>query len=124
MLGVARVDQWLWAIRLYKTRSGASEACRGGHVKINGVAAKPAATVKAGDRVTTTLHGNVRDVEVVELITKRVGAPIAVQCYVDHSPPPTAARPLRRLFPREAGTGRPTKRDRRLTDRFRGGNRG
>ena len=116
----ARIDQWLWAIRLYRTRSAANEACRGGHVKINGTSAKPAAPLKAGDRVTTTLHGNLRDVEVVQLITKRVGAPIAAQCYVDHSPPPSEDRPLRRLFPRDVGTGRPTKRDRRRTDRLRG----
>jgi ribosome-associated heat shock protein Hsp15 len=116
-----RVDQWLWAIRLYKTRSAANEACRGGHVKINGASAKPAAAVEVGDRVIATIHGRLRDVEVVELITKRVGAPIAAQCYVDHSPPPSDEdRPLRRLFPRDAGSGRPTKRDRRATDRLRG----
>jgi ribosome-associated heat shock protein Hsp15 len=115
-----RVDQWLWAIRLYKTRSAASDACRGGRVRINGSSAKAASPVKVGDRVDTTIAGNVRDVEVVQLINKRVGAPIAVQCYIDHSPPPTAERPLRRLFPRAAGAGRPTKRERRETDRLRG----
>ena len=116
-----RVDQWLWAIRLYRTRSAASDACRGGRVKINGATAKPASAVKPGDRVTTTLHQRFRDVEVVELLTKRVGAPVAVQCYVDHSPPPTEdERRLPRLFPRAAGTGRPTKRDRRRTDQLRG----
>lgn len=116
----ARVDQWLWAIRVYKTRSAANEACRGGHVRINGWSAKPASPVHAGDRVQATIRGDLRDVEVVQLITKRVGAPVAVQCYVDHSPPPTAERPVRRLFPRDPGAGRPTKRDRRLTDRLRG----
>jgi len=115
-----RVDQWLWAIRLYKTRSAANEACRGGHVRINGTSAKPASPLKTGDRVQATIRGDLRDVEVVQLIAKRVGAPIAAECYVDHSPPPSAERPLRRLFPREPGAGRPTKRDRRLTDRLRG----
>jgi ribosome-associated heat shock protein Hsp15 len=62
-----------------------------------------------------------RDVEAVELISKRVGAAVAVRCYVDHSPPPPDDdRPLRRLFPRDPGAGRPTKRDRRRTDRLRG----
>jgi ribosome-associated heat shock protein Hsp15 len=116
----ARVDQWLWAIRLYKTRSGANEACRGGHVRINGASAKPASPVRTGDRVQATIRGDLRDVEVAQLITKRVGAPVAVQCYIDYSPPPTAERPARRLFPRDTGSGRPTKRDRRITDRFRG----
>ena len=95
--------------------------CRGGHVKINGAAAKPASAVNIGDRVTATLHERFRDVEVVELLSKRVGAAITAQCYVDHSPLPTEAeRRLPRMFPREAGTGRPTKRDRRQTDRLRG----
>src|SRR5438270_12577031 len=119
---MTRVDQWLWAIRLYKTRSAANDACRGGHVKINGSTVKPAATINVGDRVTTVLHGDQRDVEVVELITKRVGATLAAQCYVDHSPPPAEREPyLRRLFPRDAGSGRPTKRDRRATERLRRG---
>jgi ribosome-associated heat shock protein Hsp15 len=76
--------------------------------------------VLVGDRVQATIRGDLRDVEVVQLIAKRVGAPVAIQCYTDHSPPPTAERPLRRLFPRDPGAGRPTKRDRRLTDRLRG----
>lgn len=115
-----RVDQWLWAIRLFKTRSAAGEACRGGRVKVNGASAKPATALKVGDRITTTLHDRPRDVEVVRLIDKRVGAPIAVECYIDHSPPPSDDdRRLPRLFPREAGAGRPTKRDRRLIDRLR-----
>ena len=116
-----RVDQWLWAIRLYKTRSAANEACRGGHVKLNGARAKPAAPVKPGDRVEALVHGAQRDVEVVDPIAKRVGAPIAATAYVDHSPPPPPQEPRpRRLFPRDAGTGRPTKRERRATDRLRG----
>lgn len=116
-----RVDQWLWAIRLYKTRSGANEACRGGHIRINGASAKPASPLHPGDRVQATIRGDLRDVEVVQLITKRVGAPFAVQCYIDHSPPVTAEPRVRRLFPREPGAGRPSKRDRRVTDRFRKG---
>ncbi len=115
-----RIDQWLWAIRLYKTRSAATAACRGGHVRVNGASAKPASGVNVGDRVESTVAGSRRDVEVVELIGKRVSAPIAAQCYIDHSPPPPDERPPRRLFPRESGAGRPTKRDRRLTDRLRG----
>jgi ribosome-associated heat shock protein Hsp15 len=115
----ARVDQWLWAVRLYKTRSAAVTGCRGGHVRVNGVAAKPASPVHVGDRVEARIHGWERDVEVVRLITKRVGAPVAAECLVDNSPPPPANDYLPRLFPRPAGAGRPTKRDRRLIDRLR-----
>ena len=82
-----RVDRWLWAVRLYKTRSAATEACAGGHVKVNGAAAKPATTVRAGDRVETRLHHRDRILEVVRIVDKRVGAPIAAECLVDHSPP-------------------------------------
>jgi ribosome-associated heat shock protein Hsp15 len=114
-----RVDQWLWAVRLYKTRSAANAGCRGGHVRINGTAAKPASPVHVGDRVEARIHAWQRDVEVVRLIRKRVGAPIAAECLIDHSPPPPANEYVPRLFPRLPGTGRPTKRDRRLMDRLR-----
>ena len=113
-----RVDRWLWAIRLFKTRTDASEACRGGHVKVNGTTAKPAAMVKVGDRVAAVVHGRDRVVEVTRLIDKRVGAAVAAECYIDHSPPAPRRDAIRPLF-REPGTGRPTKRDRRQLDRFR-----
>jgi ribosome-associated heat shock protein Hsp15 len=116
----ARVDQWLWAVRLYKTRSQATAGVRGGHVKINGAAAKPASRVKVGDRIQATIHDIAHDVEVVQILLKRVGAPVAAQSYVDHSPPVERERRLAPLFPREAGAGRPTKRDRRQLDRLRG----
>jgi ribosome-associated heat shock protein Hsp15 len=114
-----RVDQWLWAVRLYKTRTMATAGVRGGHVKINGASAKPASHVKVGDRIQATIHDTARDVEVVRLIAKRVGAPTAAESYIDHSPPVERERRLAPLFPREAGTGRPTKRDRRALDRLR-----
>lgn len=115
-----RVDRWLWAVRLYKTRTNATDACRGGHVRVNGVAAKPATPVRVGDRVEAHVHGRDRILEVVRIIEKRVGAAVAAGCLVDHSPPPPpreeAPRPV---FERERGAGRPTKRDRRQLDRFR-----
>src|SRR5690349_21674507 len=70
-----RVDRWLWAIRLFKSRSEATDACRSGHVKVNGRNAKPAATVDVGDRVEARIHGRDRVVEVVQTINNRVGAP-------------------------------------------------
>jgi ribosome-associated heat shock protein Hsp15 len=117
-LAASRVDAWLWSIRVCSTRSEATAACRGGHVKVNGTAAKAAQQLKVGDRVTCFVHERHRDLEVVRLISKRVGAPVATTCYVDHSPPPPARDPS---MPVVFGvSGRPTKRDRRSLDRLRG----
>lgn len=113
-----RVDKWVWAIRLFKTRADATDACRGGHVKVNGGSAKPATAVTAGDRVTVRVHGTDRDVEVVEVIDKRVGAAIAATCFIDHTPPPPEVDRTR-VAERERGAGRPTKRERREIDRWR-----
>ena len=116
-----RVDKWLWAVRIYKTRSDATAACSGGHVKVNGVAAKPSTPVKIGDRVTTFVHDRHRDLEVVELIEKRVGPSVAAACMVDHSPaPPPREAWVPPLFTRLPGAGRPTKRERREIEKFRG----
>ncbi|MEY9212329.1 RNA-binding S4 domain-containing protein [Thermobifida halotolerans] len=114
-----RVDRWLWAVRITKTRSDAAQACRAGHVRINDKPAKPATPVKAGDRVRARVNGVNRIVEVSHVIEKRVGAPIATRCYVDHTPavPPEFAVPVAR---RSRGAGRPTKRERRQIDRLRG----
>jgi ribosome-associated heat shock protein Hsp15 len=115
----ARIDRWVWAIRLYKTRSDAAEACRGGHVKINGSSAKPSTPVRIGDRVEARVRDLTRTVEVVELIDRRVGAAVAADCYVDHTPPPPEVDRTR-VASRERGSGRPTKRERRQLDRWRG----
>jgi ribosome-associated heat shock protein Hsp15 len=113
-----RVDRWLWAVRLTKTRTDAAAACRGGHVRVNNRPAKPATTVTAGDEVRLRAGGNTRIVDVVRVIEKRVGAPVAAECFVDRTPapPPEAVVPVAR---RDRGAGRPTKRDRRVLDRFR-----
>jgi ribosome-associated heat shock protein Hsp15 len=116
---VTRVDSWLWAVRMTPTRSVATDACRGGHVRVNGSPAKAATPVRVGDRVEARLAGRPRVLEVVRLLDKRVGAPVAVECYVDHSPPPPPRAEAPPTFRRERGTGRPTKRDRRQIDRFR-----
>ncbi|HXZ82949.1 MAG TPA: RNA-binding S4 domain-containing protein, partial [Acidimicrobiales bacterium] len=80
-----RLDRWLWAVRIFKTRTAATEACRGGHVRLNGSRAKPAATVKVGDLVTARAHGRERALEVSSVIDKRVGAVIAQSCFVEHT---------------------------------------
>ena len=75
-------------MRAVKTRGAATAACRGGHVRVNGQAAKPASPVRVGDRVEATLAGQRRVLEVVMIIDKRVGAPVATKCVIDHGPPP------------------------------------
>ena len=116
----SRIDRWLWAVRLTKTRPDAAEACRGGHVRVNDRVAKPSTMVVPGDEVRARVGDTTRIVEVVRVIQKRVGAPDAVTCYLDRTPklPPTAAIPV---AARDRGAGRPTKRDRRMLDKWRAG---
>jgi len=114
----ARVDRWLWAVRLTKTRPDAAAACRGGHVRVNDRAAKPATMVTPGDEVRARIGDRTRIVEVVRVIQKRVGAADAVTCYLDRSPPPPPT-PYVAVAVRDRGAGRPTKRDRRMLDKWR-----
>ncbi len=115
-----RVDRWLWAVRLFKTRSAATEACRAGHVRINDVRAKPASTVRVGDTVAARVGDRDRVVDVARVIETRVGAPIAAECLIDHSPPPPPRDEAGPFGQRDRGTGRPSKRDRRQLDWSRG----
>lgn len=117
--GSVRLDAWLWGVRMYKTRSAATTACRAGHVRLNGQPAKAAQPVKPGDTIRLRLPGRERILEVTGLVAKRVGAPEAVRHYLDHSPEPVP-RELLAVPRRDRGTGRPTKRDRRQLDRLRG----
>lgn len=119
-VGKVRADVWVWAVRLAKTRSVAAAACRAGHIKINGDRAKPSSPVKLGDEVRVYLNELERIVEVKTLITKRVGAPVAVTCFVDHTPPPPEAVERVVVAQRDRGAGRPTKRERRDLDKLRG----
>ena len=118
-MDTTRVDKWLWAVRMTKTRSQATDVCSAGHVKINGAPAKAAHPVRVGDRVEAFVHGRPRILEVVRIIEKRVSAPIAAECLVDHSPPPPPKEEWFPNFARDPGTGRPTKKDRRSLDQFR-----
>ncbi|MFE9095068.1 RNA-binding S4 domain-containing protein [Streptomyces sp. NPDC007264] len=115
-----RIDSWIWAVRLVKTRSIGATACRGGHVRVNGERVKPAYSVRVGDEVRLRHEGRERVVVVKRLIRKRVGAPVAVQCYIDNSPPPPPREAVAPAGIRDRGLGRPTKRDRREMERLRG----
>jgi len=115
----ARVDSWLWAVRLFKSRSLATAACRAGHVRVNGERAKPATTVGVGDEVVVRGGDRLRVVEVRKVLVKRVGAPVAATAMLDRSPEPLP-RDVFAVPRRERGSGRPTKRERREIERLRG----
>ena len=112
-----RVDAWLWAVRVYKTRSAATTACRAGHVRIGGDRAKAAQPVRIGDEVRVRIAGFDRILVVRQLLTKRVGAPLAAAAAEDRTP---VREPVAQLAVRDRGAGRPTKRERRDMDRLRG----
>jgi len=116
-----RVDKWLWAARVFKTRSLATDACDGGKVDVNEQAAKPAKLVRVGDSIKITLpEGRRRILKVVALDDRRGSAQVAARLFEDQSPPPP---PRERYAPppyRAPGAGRPTKRERRTLDRLRG----
>ena len=112
-----RIDRWLCAVRLVKTRPLASELCEAGHGLVNGSSAKPSTKVRAGDRVEALIADRRRDVEVTRPIESRVGAAVAVTCYVDNSPP--VVREAGPSMMRVRGEGRPSKRLRREFERIR-----
>jgi ribosome-associated heat shock protein Hsp15 len=116
----ARVDSWIWSVRLTRTRSAASAVCRAGHVKVNGVRVKPAHPVRAGDEVRLRYEGRERVVIVQRIIAKRVGALVAAECYLDHSPPAPPREETVAVAVRDRGAGRPTKRERRSIEKLLG----
>ncbi|WP_329162185.1 RNA-binding S4 domain-containing protein [Streptomyces sp. NBC_01717] len=116
--GSVRVDSWIWSVRLTKTRSQAAAACRAGHVRVNGDRAKPAQTLHVGDEVRLRHGGRDRIVVVSRIVKKRVGPPVAAECFVDNSPPPPPREAVIQVPVRDRGTGRPTKRDRREMERL------
>ena len=116
----ARVDSWLWAVRLVKTRSLATAACRAGHVRVNGERVKAAQPVRIGDEVRLRESGFDRIVVVGAIFAKRVGAPVAATSYTDLTPPPLPREEVAFVPLRDRGAGRPTKRERRELEHLRG----
>lgn len=121
-----RIDKWLWAVRMFKTRSLATDACNAGRVKINGDSVKPARNIAIGETITMQFGQDKKILKVVQLIENRVSFAIASTCYEDFSPPPIPRKitqqdsvfhPLPTAM-RERGTGRPTKKERRSLDDF------
>lgn len=118
-----RIDKWLWAARFYKTRALAADACDGGKVEVNGHSAKPHKLVRVHDQLSFTHPSGPKEVTVIALSDRRGPASEARLLYEDHSPPPPPReeRPFFAPLPsRLPGFGRPTKRDRRETERLRG----
>lgn len=115
-----RADAWTWAIRIYPTRSAASTACKAGHVKVNDAPAKPSTPVRVGDTVRAYTPGGGRIVVVTGLIEKRTSATLAALNYDDRTPPPPPKEERAAPIVRERGSGRPTKKERRITERLRG----
>lgn len=120
MSDTGRVDSWLWSVRMVKTRSAATAACKAGHVSVNDERAKAAQTVRVGDVVRFRFDGEERILQVTRLVAKRVGAPVAVECYLDLTPPKPPREERVLTVTRDRGAGRPTKRDRRTIDRLMG----
>ncbi|MGV8880574.1 MAG: RNA-binding S4 domain-containing protein [Rhodoglobus sp.] len=117
---VARVDAWLWSVRIFKTRSAATAACRAGHVKVNGDRAKAAQPVRAGDEVRIRISGFDRVLEVRTTLVKRVSAVTAAESYIDNSPPLPTPEEVALAPRRDRGAGRPTKRERREIEKLLG----
>jgi len=118
-----RVDKWLWSVRVFKTRTAASDACTNGQVSVNGEQAKPATKVVIGDVVEARRRERIYVYLVCAVIEKRVSAAKAAECFDDRSPPPQPRSSAEVPPPggaRDRGAGRPTKREWREIDRLRG----
>jgi ribosome-associated heat shock protein Hsp15 len=113
-----RVDRWLSAARVYPSRTQATQACVGGKVRVNDDSVKPHYALRVGERVTAQTERGLRILEVLKLAEKRLSPALAKALFEDHSPPPPP-RPTR-MPRRDQGAGRPTKRERRDLERFRG----
>jgi len=117
-----RIDKWLWSVRLYKSRSLATEACHAGHVKIGGKSVKPSRDVRAGETIAVFAGRVLRTVKVLAVLDQRVGARLVSQFLEDLTAPEEYARAreealeARVRFP--TGFGRPTKKQRRQLDRL------
>lgn len=117
-----RIDKWLWAVRLYKTRSLATEECKKGRVTIDGMSVKPSRVPKPGDIIKVRKNPVTYSYKVIAITGKRVGAKLVEEFALDITPPEELKilemRQQTASFERDRGTGRPTKKDRRELDRL------
>ena len=115
-----RIDKYLWAVRVYKTRSIATDACRNGRVKVNSQAVKPSHEVKIDEEISINLHTFTKTLKVTALLQNRVSAALAPNYMQDLTPPEEYDKQkLRHEMNQEfrpRGTGRPTKKERRMIE--------
>lgn len=118
----ARIDKWLWAVRVFKTRSLAAEACKKGHISINGLQAKASKTIKVNDIVAVKKAPITYSYKVLQTIEKRIGAKLVPEMLENVTPPEQyellEMNKISGFIDRARGEGRPTKRDRRKMDDF------
>lgn len=118
-----RIDKWLWAVRLFKTRSLASEACRKNYIKISGTDVKPSREIRIGDIVMIRKGPVTYQYKVLGLTEKRMGAKLVPDFYEDITPAEDLEilemQKYMKWAEREKGAGRPTKKDRRDLEDFR-----
>ncbi|MDA3929213.1 MAG: RNA-binding S4 domain-containing protein [Prolixibacteraceae bacterium] len=123
MADTIRIDKWMWAVRLFKTRSIAAEACKKGLVSINDTVAKPSREIKVGDKILIKRNPVVYHFKVLALTGKRMGAKLVPDFMEDITPPENLEilemQKYMKWSDRDRGTGRPTKKDRREMDEFR-----
>ena len=122
MIQKVRIDKWLWAVRIYKTRSKASEACIKGHVLIGNIPVKPSKEIHAGDIIKVKHAVIYKSFKVLEPIHKRLSASLVSEFVEDITPPEELERleiqKQMKWFSRKPGSGRPTKKERRDMDDF------
>jgi len=118
-----RIDKWLWSVRLYKSRTQATEACKEGRVKSGELTLKPASNIQSGQTIQIRKQGLYFEYLIIELLERRVGAPIAEKAYTNLTPQDTidklkGIQTLSASFytHRPKGSGRPTKKERRQVD--------
>ncbi|MEM7101811.1 MAG: RNA-binding S4 domain-containing protein [Bacteroidota bacterium] len=125
-LNKVRIDKWLWSVRIFKSRTLATDACKSGEVRINDKTVKASYMLTRGETIIVKKGGFNLTFEVVDLLEKRVSAPLAQVCYIDH----TSEEEMNKYKDwfigkgaaeiREKGEGRPTKKQRRTIDKFKG----
>ena len=120
-----RIDKWLWTVRIFKSRSMATQACKSGKVKVNNTKCKPARPILEGEHISVDKNGLKLQFKILEILKRRVSYAIAKDCYEDLTP--VEEREKFRAFyyrrraseDRDRGLGRPTKRDRRDIENFK-----
>ena len=120
----ARIDKWLWAARIFKTRTIAADACKNGRIMVNGVGVKPSRMVKVGDTVSVRKPPVTYTFRILKTIEQRVGAKLLPEIYENITTPDQyellEMNRISGFVDRQRGTGRPTKKDRRQMDAFVG----